>query len=342
MRVGCKVPSFDALLILSFGGPEGPAEVEPFLNNVVRGRRVPPERLAEVAKHYDHFGGVSPINAQIRALLAALIAELNANGPPLAVYWGNRHWHPMLEDAIGQMAEDGIGRAMAFCTSAFGSYPGCRQYREDIERARAAVGGAAPRIDKLRLFYNHPGFIETVAARLEEARAAIPAEQRSTSATVFTAHSIPSAMAASSPYEGHVREACRLVAERAGLGSWHLAYQSRSGPPSQPWLEPDLRRVLETLAATNGAGYVTLVPIGFVTDHMEVVYDLDIEAAGLCEELGLGMVRASTVGCHPRFVRMIRELALERVDSSAPRLAVGSGGPPADECTPHCCPPPGA
>jgi len=333
---------FDAFLILSFGGPEGTAEVEPFLNNVVRGKEVPPERLAEVAKHYDHFGGVSPINAQIRALLAALIAELNANGPPLAAYWGNRHWHPMLEDAIGQMAEDGIGRAMAFCTSAFGSYPGCRQYREDIDRARAAVGAAAPRIDKLRLFYNHPGFVEPVAARLEEALATLPPDRRGATATVFTAHSLPAAMAASSPYEGQLREACRLVAERAGLGKWHLAYQSRSGPPSQPWLEPNLGDLLQTLAAANGVEHVCLVPIGFVSDHMEVVYDLDIEAAGLCEELGLGMVRASTVGCHPRFVRMIRELALERLDPPGPRLALGGQGPAADECPPSCCPSPGA
>ncbi len=331
---------YDALLLVSFGGPENPDEVLPFLENVVRGRPIPAERINEVAKHYDHFGGASPINAQNRALLAALIAELNANGPPLAIYWGNRHWHPLLEDTVRQMAEDGIGRALAFCTSAFGSYPGCRQYREDIDHARIAIGEAAPRIDKLRLFYNHPGFIEAMAGRVEEARATIPADRRDSVTTVFTAHSLPVEMAASSPYEGQLREACRLVAELASLFDWHLAYQSRSGPPSQRWLEPEIGQVLRTLA-TRGVGQVMLVPIGFISEHMEVVYDLDVEAATLCEDLGLGMVRASTVGCQPRFVRMIRELAIERLDPSSPRLTLGGEGPPPDDCDPACCPRPG-
>ncbi len=331
---------FDALLLISFGGPEGPNDVLPFLQNVVRGRPVPQQRLQEVARHYELFGGVSPINAQNRALLAALIAELNEHGPPLAVYWGNRHWHPMLEDAVRQMAEDGVGRAMAFCTSAFGSCPGCRQYRDDIDRARAAVGPTAPPIEKLRLFYNHPGFIETMAERWEEALAALHAEPHDGTATVFTAHSIPLAMANTSPYERQLHEACRLVAEQIGVENWHLAYQSRSGPPSQPWLEPDIAQVLRTLAAAGGIDRVVLVPIGFVSEHMEVVYDLDVEAAALCEELGLDMVRASTVGCHPRFVQMIRELAAERFDPAAPRLAVGPDGPADDDCAPDCCPRP--
>lgn len=331
---------YDALLLVSFGGPEGPDEVVPFLEKVVRGRSVPAERLQEVARHYDHFGGVSPINVQNRALLAALIAELNTAGPPLAVYWGNQHWHPLLEDAVRQMAEDGITRAMAFCTSAFGSYPGCRQYREDIERARKAVGEGAPSIEKLRLFYNHPGFIEATAERVAAALAEIPADRHSACAMVFTAHSLPLSMASSSPYERQLREACGLVAERAGLAQWHLAYQSRSGPPAQPWLEPDVGHVIRTLAA-EGVDSLILVPIGFVSEHMEVVYDLDVEAADLCEELDVDMVRASTVGCHSRFVQMIRQLAVEKLDLSAPRLAVGNDGPSADDCDPACCPRPG-
>ncbi len=334
--------TFDAILLTSFGGPEGPEDVLPFLNNVVRGRPVPPDRLKEVARHYAHFGGVSPINAQNRALLAALIAELNAQGPPLAVYWGNRHWHPFLDDTVREMANDGIRRALAFCTSAYGSYPGCRQYREDLDRARMAAGAASPQIDKLRLFYNHPGFIEAMVERLDDALATVPAERLAAAAVVFTAHSLPLTMAASSPYEGQLLEACRLVSEGAGVPQWHLAYQSRSGPPTQPWLEPDIAQVLKTLAASRGMEHVVVVPIGFICEHMEVVYDLDVAAASLCKHLGLEMVRASTVGCHPRFVRMIRELILERVDPAAPRRALGNDGPPADDCAPQCCPASGA
>ncbi len=329
--------SFDSLLLVSFGGPEGSDDVLPFLQNVVRGRPVPPSRIEEVARHYTLFGGVSPINAQNRALLAALIGELNAHGPPLKVYWGNRHWHPMLDDAVRQMTDDGISRALAFCTSAFGSYPGCRQYREDIDRAREAVGPGAPQIEKLRLFYNHPSFIGALAERLDEAMAAIPAERHNTAIVVFTAHSLPVDMASASPYQRQVSEACRLVMEHTALARpWRLAFQSRSGPPSQPWLAPDIGQVLRELAA-GGAADVVLVPIGFICEHMEVVYDLDVEVAGLCEELGLGMVRASTVGCHPRFVRMIRELILERFDPALPRPALGDEGPPSDACAPHCC-----
>jgi len=335
------VGSFDALLLVSFGGPEGPHDVVPFLENVVRGRPVPRDRLEAVAQHYSHFGGVSPINSQNRALLAALITELRAHDSPLAVYWGNRHWHPMLEDTVRQMAEDGIERALAFCTSAFGSYPGCRQYREDIEHARTLVGETAPQIEKLRLFYNHPGFIETMAERVEEVLALVPTDHRNAFATLFTAHSLPVEMAASSPYESQLREACQLVSERVGLRTWQLAFQSRSGPPDQPWLEPELGQTLRALGQNPEIDTVVLVPIGFVTEHMEVVYDLDIEAAELCEELGLSMVRASTVGCHPRFVRMIRELAAERLDPATPRLALGSQQAPADQCAAACCPRPG-
>jgi len=330
--------SYDALLLISFGGPEGPDDVLPFLENCVRGKNVPRARLQAVARHYEPFGGISPINAQNRALLAALVGHLNAHGPHLPVYWGNRNWHPLLADAVGQMAEDGIRSALAFVTSAFGSYSGCRQYVGDIERARAEVGAEAPQIHKLRLFYNHPGFIETVSDRTRDALDEVPPGRRDASRLVFSAHSIPLRMAKTSPYEKQLREACGLVAERLGRSQWELAYQSRSGPPGEPWLEPDIRDTLGRLAS-QGARDVILVPIGFLCEHMEIVYDLDIEAAGLCEQLGLNLVRAEVAGAHPRIVEMIRELVVERLDATAPRLALGSHGPWPDRCPDDCCPP---
>ncbi len=342
--------SYDALLLLSFGGPEGPDDVMPFLENVVRGKNVPQERLLEVAERYMLFDGVSPINAQNRALLAALVAELNANGPVMPVYWGNRNWHPMLADAVAQMADDGVQNALAFVTSPFGSYSSCRQYREDIENARQAVGASAPRIDKLRLFYNHPGFIEAAADRVSAAMAEVPAERRATARLVFTAHSIPVAMAERSPYERQLREACGLIGERgewkmnrgegrgeSGEGGWDLAFQSRSGPPSQPWLGPDIRDYLRQLHAAGNTSDVVIVPIGFLAENLEVVYDLDIEVRELCEQLGINMVRAPVVGNHPRFVRMIRGLVMERIDPASPRLTLGTDGPWPDECPSGCC-----
>lgn len=335
--------SCDALLLVSFGGPEGPDDVMPFLENVVRGKNVPRERLLEVAKHYELFDGLSPINGQNRALLAALVAELNAHGPQLPVYWGNRNWHPMLADAIAQMAEDGVRRALAFVTSPFGSYPGCRQYIEDIERAREEVGPDAPQIDKLRLFYNHPGFIEPMIDRVAAALAEVPPEQRDRARILFTAHSIPQAMAERSPYEHQLREACRLVMEPLVASHtcsipWDLVFQSRSGPPSQPWLGPDIRDHIRQLH-TAGVDCIVVVPIGFLTEHMEVIYDLDIEVAVLCENLGIRMYRASVIANHPRFVQMIRELIVERLDPSQPRLSLGSEAPWPDECPNNCCPP---
>ena len=356
--------SYDALLLVSFGGPEGPDDVLPFLENVVRGKNVPRERLLEVARHYELFDGVSPLNTENRALLAALVGQLNVHGPRLPVYWGNRNWHPMLVDAVGQMATDGVHRALAFVTSAFGSYSGCRQYLEDIEHARAEVGPKAPEIHKLRLFYNHPGFIESMADRVAAALAEIPTERRSTTRLIYTAHSIPRAMAHTSPYEHQLHEACRLVAEHAkplaasqsklpsphgrGVGdegggeenhAWALVFQSRSGPPSQPWLEPDIRDHLRRLRAEGDIRDVVIAPIGFLAENIEVVYDLDVEVQELCEELGINMVRAAVVGSHPRFVRMIRELVLERerLDPAIPRLALGPDGPWPDDCPFHCC-----
>src|SRR5947209_7751585 len=336
-RPGNLPPHFDALLILGFGGPEGPDDVIPFLENVLRGRNVPRARLLEVAEHYHHFGGRSPINAQMRELIALVEAELEANGPRLPVYWGNRNWHPMLADTLRRMQSDGISRAAAFVMSAYSSYSGCRQYLEDISRAREAVGPGAPEIDKLRVFYNHPGFIEPMAERVRDALEQIPAESRSSAALIYTAHSIPLSMAAGSRYESQLREACRLVSERAGRTDGRLVYQSRSGPPSQPWLGPDISECLRETHST-GTRDMVIAPIGFISDHMEVLYDLDTEARALSQELGLRMVRASTVGNHQGFVSMIRELLLERM-GELPVRWLGDQGPSHDVCEPDCCPP---
>jgi ferrochelatase len=331
------VPNCDALLVVSFGGPDGPDDVLPFLENVLRGRNVPRERMLEVAEHYDHFSGKSPINEQNRRLIAALEAELAAHGPRLPIYWGNRNWHPLLADTLRQMANDGIRHALAFVTSAYSSYSGCRQYREDIARAQLEVGPSAPLVDKLRVFFNHPGFIEPMIERTNDALAQVPADRRATAPLVFTAHSIPQAMADGCRYEAQLREACRLVAEGVGRANWQLVYQSRSGPPQQPWLEPDIRDYLRELPRAAGLRDVVIVPIGFTSDHLEVLYDLDTEARQLCDELGINMVRAATVGIHPRFIRMIRELIVERMSGSTERPALGTLGPNPDVCLENCC-----
>jgi ferrochelatase len=327
---------YDAVLLVSFGGPEGMDDVMPFLANVVRGKNVPPERLREVAGHYEHFGGTSPIGAQCRALVAALREELERHGPRLPVYWGNRNWHPLLADTLRQMAEDGVSRALALFTSAYGSYPGCRQYLEDIARARLEVGERAPQIDKLRAFYNHPGFIEPLVESVAAAFERIPEPRRAEARLVFTAHSLPRALAASCEYEAELRDTAALVAFPLGRPRYSLVYQSRSGPPSQPWLEPDIVDHLRALAR-EGARDVVVAPIGFLSDHMEVVYDLDLEAKARALELGLNMVRAATVGTHPRFVAMIRELIVERIDAAALRLHLGTRGCAPDECPQSCC-----
>jgi ferrochelatase len=329
---------YDALLLISFGGPEKRDDVLPFLQNVLRGKDVPAQRVQEVAEHYYLFDGVSPINAQNRSLLVSLVAELNRHGPPLPVYWGNRNWHPLLADVLEQMADDGIRRALAFVTSAFGCYSGCRQYLEDIARARETVGPQAPEVDKLRLFYNHPGFIQATADRLSEALGRVPADRRASARLIYTAHNIPEAMARVSPYVQQLREACQLVSQRAGRAEWELVYQSRSGPPSQPWLGPDLYDHVRALrAADPGLRDLVLVPIGFLCEHMEVIYDLDVAAGELCHELGLTMTRAGLVANHPRFVTMIRELILERIEPHSTRLAIGSQGPSPDRCPEGCC-----
>jgi ferrochelatase len=322
----------DAILVLSFGGPEGMDDVRPFLRNVLRGRPVPPERIEEVAHHYELFGGVSPINAQNRALVAALAARLAEAGPALPVYWGNRNWAPYLADTLREMARDGVRRALGFVTSAFSSYSGCRQYLEDVERARAEVGPGAPEVSKLRAFYNHPRFIAANADHVRQALAPLGPQ----ACLVFTAHSIPLGMAAGCAYEAQLREASALVARDAGHPRWDLAFQSRSGPPSQPWLEPDIGDFLAGTAA-EGARDVVVCPIGFVSDHMEVVFDLDTEAQSRARELGMRMVRTPTASNHPGYVEMVRELIVERLSGDA-RATVGGGTALPDACAPGCCP----
>ncbi|REK25509.1 MAG: ferrochelatase [Planctomycetota bacterium] len=327
---------YDAILVVSFGGPEGPDDVMPFLENVLRGKNVPRERMLEVAEHYRHFDGVSPINDQNRALIGALEAELAAKGPQLPIYWGNRNWHPTLPDTLRQMAADGIRRAIAFFTSAYSSYSGCRQYRENIAVAREEVGPEAPEVDKLRVFFNHPGFIEPNIENLRAALEQIPAARRDAAAIVYTAHSIPSAMADNCRYAAQLEDACRTVSEAVGRDAWRLVYQSRSGPPQQPWLEPDIGDYLRELRA-GGATDAVVLPIGFISDHLEVIWDLDTEAQEIAGEIGLNMVRAATVGVHPRFITMIRELVEERMNDAADRPAVGRLGPSHDVCPQDCC-----
>jgi len=327
---------YDALLVVSFGGPEGMDEIMPFLQHVLRGRNIPETRLREVAHHYELFGGVSPLNNQNRALITALRAQLETLGPNLPIYWGNRNWAPFLTDAMQQMKQDGIRRALAFFTSAYSSYSGCRQYRENIQEAQVVVGAGAPEVDKLRVFYNHPGFIEPNAENIQQALQLIADERRAEARVAFTAHSIPQSMAAGCAYESQLREVCRLLTERLNLKHWDLVYQSRSGPPSQPWLEPDILKHLSDLKS-EGITDVVIAPVGFISDHMEVLYDLDTEARQHCETIGLNMVRAATVGTHPSFVRMIRELILERMGTRTTRQSLGADGPSHDVCPVDCC-----
>lgn len=329
---------YDAVLIVSFGGPEKPEDVMPFLENVTRGRNIPRERLLEVAEHYQHFGGKSPINDQCRKLIAALQSAMAGTEWELPIYWGNRNWHPFLADALSQMRADGVKHALAFVTSAYSSYSGCRQYRENIATARAEVEGA-PHIDKVRAFYNHPGFIEASADRVQEALSRLRNELQGHTRLVFTAHSIPASMSETSAYHAQLQETSRLVAEAVNASAWDLVFQSRSGPPTQPWLEPDILHHLQRLSS-EGVRNVVIAPVGFVSDHMEILFDLDTEAADLAKAMAMTMVRARTVGTHPAFIRMIGQLIKERLLRNEPRLAVGAFSPSHDFCPVACCPPP--
>jgi len=332
--------NYDAILVVSFGGPESKEEVIPFLENVLRGRNVPRDRLLTVAEHYYHFEGKSPINEQVRALIAALGAELEQPGPKLPIYWGNRNWHPLLAETLWKMKQDGIRRALGFVTSAYSSYSGCRQYREDIARAQEDVGPGAPVVDKLRVFFNHSGFIQATVERVRDALEAVPAGTRGNVQIVYTAHSIPVSMASTSDYVRQLEEVRRLVSSGLRQKNDALVYQSRSGAAGQPWLEPDILDYLRQVKAGNLASAVVLAPIGFISDHLEVVYDLDVEARQVCVSLGLPMTRAKTVGVHPKLVGMIRELILERMNPGMERRALGSMGARGDVCAEDCCPAP--
>ncbi|MCF3105218.1 ferrochelatase [Streptomyces roseoverticillatus] len=350
---------YDALLLLSFGGPEGPDDVVPFLENVTRGRGIPRERLKEVGQHYFLFGGVSPINDQNRALLGALRKEFAEHGTDLPVYWGNRNWAPYLTDTLREIAADGRRRVLTLATSAYASYSGCRQYRENLADALAALeaeGVTPPRVDKLRHYFNHPGFVRPMVDAVLAALAELPEAVRDGAHLAFTTHSIPTAAAdASGPADGHgdggayvaehldvARTIAEAVRDETGREHpWRLVYQSRSGAPHIPWLEPDICDHLEAAHAA-GVPAVVMVPIGFVSDHMEVKYDLDTEAAAKAAELGLPVARAATVGADPRFAAAVRELVLERAATERgehpERCALGALGPSHDLCPVGCCP----
>jgi ferrochelatase len=344
-----NMPDYDAFLLVSFGGPEGPDDVMPFLRNVTRGRGIPPERLEAVAEHYYAVGGVSHINQQCRDLIAVLQDDFRDRGLDLPVYWGNRNWDPYLTDTVATMAADGVQHALAFATSAYSSFSSCRQYLDDIDRAREQAGPGAPRIDKIRRYFNHPGFIESFAANAEAALATLPAGVRDGAHLVFTAHSVPLAMATHSGppgggdrYVAELTDASALIAERidGGAHPWQLVYQSRSGPPNQPWLEPD---VLDHLAglAKAGAPAAVIIPVGFVSDHMEVRHDLDTEAVEAAMTAGLPVARAATPWYHSLFRAMVIDLVRERLAApGAPdtaRAALGPLGPSTDVCPAGCC-----
>jgi ferrochelatase len=348
---------YDAVLLLSFGGPEKPADVVPFLENVTRGRGIPRERLEEVGAHYHLFGGRSPINDQNRELLAAIREDFAGAGLELPVYWGNRNWDPFLAAALREMAKDGIRRAAVLATSAYSSYSSCRQYRENLADAVAEVGAelgeeVVPRLDRLRQYFNHPGFVEPVVDATLSALAELPDAVREEARLVFVTHSVPTRMAETSGPEGdaYVRQHASVATEvvdrvREETGRRHrhdLVYCSRSGSPQTPWLEPDVGDHLRELAGIAPA--VVMVPIGFVSDHMEVIYDLDTEATAVAEEVGIPAVRAATPGVDPRFVRMVRDLVLERAaverGDDVVRTSVGTIGPWPDLCAAGCCPNP--
>lgn len=328
--------AYDAILVVSFGGPEGPDDVLPFLDNVFKGLRVTDETKAKIAERYMLFGGVSPINTETRKFIDALRVELDARGPALPIYWGNRNWHPYLSEAFEKMSRDGVRRAIAYVTSVFSSYSSCRKYRENLFDAAQTVANP-PVIDRLRSPFNHPLFIEAVVGRVTEAFDRLPAERRETAQILFTAHSLPESMARHAPYEAQLREACRLVGDALEYQRWRLVYQSNNARyGGEPWLGPDISEALVELAH-EGVEDVVVVPIGFVADHLEVVLDLDHDAAAVAREHGLNFVRAETVGTHPAYVSLVRDLICERMTPNSVRRALGSLGPAHDFCPSDCC-----
>lgn len=327
--------AYDALMLVSFGGPEGHEDVMPFLKNVLRGKPVPEERMMEVAEHYHEFDGVSPINEQNRQLIAALKQEMQARDLNLPVYYGNRNWEPFITEALTDMKEEGIQSSLAFFTSMYSCYSGCRQYRENIQKARDEVGEGAPEVAKLRMGFNHPGFIRANLDRLREAGETLGSDPSDTK-ILFTAHSIPLAMAENCTYEKQLRETIRILADEIKLKDVELVFQSRSGPPQQPWLEPDVCDRIEELAE-EGLKELIIAPVGFISDHMEVLFDLDTEAAEVCNTKGIRMQRAATVGVHPAFVGMIVDLMEERMGLRDEKPALGDLGPWHDVCPKDCC-----
>jgi len=326
---------YQALLFVSFGGPDGPEDVIPFLENVLRGRNVPRERMLAVAEHYNSFGGKSPINEQNLALIEALKPALAAAEIDLPIYFGNRNWHPLLPDTVREMQQAGVSRALAFVTSGFSCYSGCRQYRENIATAIKEVGAGAPEVEKIRVFHNHPLFLETVVELVQDSisESGVTGFEYE---VVFCAHSIPDGMAKRSAYEIQLREAARIIAEKLELPHYSLAFQSRSGPPTQAWLEPDICDHLSNIKE-SGRKHVFVMPLGFISDHMEVIYDLDHEAKDHAADIGLGFTRVPTPGVHPKFVQMIVELVKERLSDSSERACMGTLPPNPDRCPGNCC-----
>ena len=325
---------YDAIVLVSFGGPEARQDVLPFLENVTRGRQVPRERLLEVAEHYYRFDGVSPLNGQVRELREALVAQLASREIDLPIYWGNRNWDPLLPNTMAEMAAEGVKHVLAVVLAGYSSYSSCRQYREDLESARQSVGDHAPTVDKVRAFFNHPEFVSATAECLQAALGECKDPH-----VAFTAHSLPSSMAAGCDYESQLNETARLVCKECGVSDdrWQVVYQSRSGRPQDPWLEPD---ILDHMRSLNERGVSSLVvhPIGFLSDHLEVLFDLDVEASELAGELGMQFVRAATVGVHPTFVGMLGELIAERIFDQSERRCAGELPPCLDVCRVDCCP----
>lgn len=326
--------AYDAILVMSFGGPEGYDDVMPFLERVVTGRNVPRDRLLAVAEHYYAVDGISPINAQNRMLIQQLHGVLKQRGIHLPIYFGNRNWHPFIADTVATMQADGITEVLTFVTSGFSCYSGCRQYREDIIAACAGVD-TAPRFDKIRVYYNHPRFIATQVDLLKHAIAQCPSGLTQAK-VLYTAHSIPVSMAQHSAYEAQLQETSRLISEAVGVPDYELVFQSRSGPPHIPWLEPDIN---DAIIAAKSAGYqhVYVMPIGFMSDHMEVIHDLDHEAHATATAQAVGFTRVATVAQHPQFVEMIADLIEERFHGRAERPALGARPANHDICPLHCC-----
>ncbi|MEZ4705395.1 MAG: ferrochelatase [Bdellovibrionota bacterium] len=330
-------PNYDALFLVSFGGPEGPEDVLPFLENVLRGKPVPEERKKEVASHYQAFGGISPINRQNREMIQALRKALHHENIDLPIYWGNRNWKPYIQDTLEEMAKDGRKNVLAYVTSAYSSYSGCRQYRENIENARQALD-QAPTVDKIRSFFNHPLWIKVHAQRMEEALAKDSSSMERTK-VLFTAHSLPLSMSQSSDYTLQLQNTSELIAKQVNLPHWELCYQSRSGGPSQPWLEPD---VCDVIRSTSKKDFdrIMVHPVGFVSDHMEIIFDLDRDAKQCAKECGFSFVRSQTPGTHPTMIELIVDLIKEYIDPHHPRPSLGDLGPRPRHCPPGCCPAP--